>query len=75
MDVEEAVNAPRAHFSEHLLHLEDCGESPVEPMMDDEIRLWDKKSLYFGGVHAVYSADGKKYQATGDQRRQGRCPS
>ena len=70
LDVQAAVEAPR-------VHLDDEGTLQVEPGFSPSdlsdvggrwpINMWDRKDLYFGGVHAVMS-DGTGW---GDSRRGG----
>ena len=74
--LEEAIHAPRLHVEtgEHLLDFEDFGdEQRREGLLSDfpDAKIWDRQSMYFGGVHAA-RADGRGgYQAVGDPRRSG----
>ena len=74
---EEAVNYPRVHWER--------GEYDLEPGFDDEVleklkdwlpnmQLWDEKSMFFGGVHAVHHRIEKNMMdGAGDERRGGCC--
>ena len=65
MDVEAAVDAPRLHLADGVVH---C-EPGIEYEGADVVR-WREKNLYFGGVSAVEVRDGQ-LAAAGDPRRGG----
>lgn len=73
MPLKEAVNAPRIHFEDNLLNSEInlnkkeyFGLRKYYPHQ----KIWDKKSLYFGGAHSV-SAGPEGFSGAGDERRGG----
>ena len=69
MSLTEAIEAPRMHFQENIMNLED--ESLLPNITSrDQINIWNKKSIYFGGVHALAKIKDKWY-AAGDSRRDG----
>ena len=63
-----ATEAPRAHFQDDCLHLE--GDYPETKATNFQINQWNKKSLYFGGVHSILRHK-DKLEAEGDARRYG----
>ncbi|WP_289078369.1 gamma-glutamyltransferase [uncultured Thalassospira sp.] len=73
MTLHGAVSAPRMHVEDSLLS--------VEPGFDDALldqlslenqSRWDREDMFFGGVHAAkVSADGGRFSAVGDARRNG----
>lgn len=65
--LQEAVEAPRFHVQNRKIQVEG---SAVWDEAAGEAKYWDKKSLYFGGVHAI-SQRNKKLEAVGDSRRFG----
>ncbi len=70
MDIHEAVEAARLYIIDDVCNLEpDLPDTAVFP---DGVtaRPWQKRSLYFGGVHAVMRK-GIDLQAQGDTRRGG----
>jgi len=75
MSVEEAVAAPRMHFENGLLNIErgfDEGTVGAFGAAFQEIKQWDEKNLFFGGVHAVsFNAQTSEFTGAGDPRRGG----
>jgi gamma-glutamyltranspeptidase/glutathione hydrolase len=74
MNLAEAVNRPRVHLENGVLH---C-ELGVDPATIDEIEQmgypvnrWDTRSLYFGGAHSVSRTRSGRLVAAGDSRRGG----
>lgn len=70
MGITDAVEAPRIHWDGQVLQVEPglSGRS-LEGLSDAfELNVWDRKDVYFGGVHAV---DPIKGEAAGDSRRGG----
>lgn len=70
--LQQAVESPRVHWEDHIFNVE-------PPLSLDEAKLppttkpvlWQAKSLYFGGVHAVGRSDEGNLQGIGDPRRDG----
>lgn len=64
--LKNAINLPRLHDDLSLLQAEPGFDTP------ETIRanIWQEKSLYFGGVHAIHK-EKNKVQAVGDARREG----
>jgi gamma-glutamyltranspeptidase/glutathione hydrolase len=71
MPVREAVDAPRVHVDEGVVHCEDPGVADVLEAEGRTVVRWREPNLYFGGVSAVeLRADGA-LAAAGDPRRGG----
>ena len=68
MSLIDAIEAPRMHYQEDIMNLED--ESLLEHIKLKKLNIWNKKSIYFGGVHALAKKDGEWF-AAGDSRREG----
>ena len=75
LSVEDAINASRLHFEGGLLNIESgFGEVPLKRLQADfpEIKTWDEKNLFFGGVHvAGFDARTGRFMGAGDPRRGG----
>ncbi|NNC83759.1 MAG: gamma-glutamyltranspeptidase [Flavobacteriales bacterium] len=70
LSLEEATLFPRQHWHEGTLHFE--AGSQVEDVASDRTqRCWDEHSLFFGGVHSIYTDGSGGLQAVGDPRRYG----
>ena len=74
--LEDSIHAARLHVGngDHVLDFEDFGsEERREGLLADfpDAKIWDRPSMYFGGVHAVRSDGRGGYQAVGDPRRSG----
>ena len=74
LGIEEAVNAPRVHFEDGIVH----SEPGVDPDALDrlaaggyEVVRWRRPNLFFGGVHAVAIAEDGAPRGAGDPRRGG----
>lgn len=71
MPVREAVDAPRVHVDEGVVHCEDPGVADALEAEGRTVVRWREPNLYFGGVSAVeLRADGV-LAAAGDPRRGG----
>ena len=73
MTLAEAVSAPRIHFDSGFLNIEsgfDKMELPPLLKQYPDHKLWNKKSLFFGGAHAVQSGP-EGFAGFGDPRRGG----
>ena len=74
MPVEEAIEAPRVHFDDGLVHCEG-GHDPAElERLEErgyELVRWRRRNLYFGGAAAVERRDDGSLAAAGDPRRGG----
>jgi len=71
--LDDAVNHPRIHFENDLLSVEpgfDAVELAALYRQFGKYHEWDRKNLFFGGVHAVSTHQGG-FDGTGDQRRGG----
>ena len=69
LNLKEAIDHPRMHFQDEEYKLENEILSEGFPT-DLPHRIWDKSSLYFGGVHAIMYKPGR-WEAVGDDRREG----
>jgi gamma-glutamyltranspeptidase/glutathione hydrolase len=69
MDLADAVEHPRAHWDGELLQLEPGFPADALATLAEALPLnvWDRKDVYFGGVHAVVPGAA----AVGDSRRGG----
>lgn len=69
---EEAVKSPRVHLSGNQFSIEKIGfeELPTANELNRELILFNKKSLFFGGVHSIVNEKGKLV-AVADERRDG----
>jgi gamma-glutamyltranspeptidase/glutathione hydrolase len=73
MSLREAVDAPRIHFEEDILHLEGGFSQAMARRLSQagyNVNLWPERNTYFGGVHSVQFRRGA-YEAVGDHRRGG----
>ena len=79
MPVHEAVNSARAHWDKKNFQLEPgVTATEIEKIVDSGIPVnsWDKKNMYFGGVHTAVAGDaGTELTGAGDLRRGGVCLS
>lgn len=78
LPLEDAVDRPRVHWEEGILHLEGGTAAAVADALEDrgyKLVRWDGLSIYFGGTHiAVGHADGRM-EGAGDPRRGGSVAS
>jgi gamma-glutamyltranspeptidase/glutathione hydrolase len=70
IDVEAAVEAPRVHAEEGVVHCEDPAAADVLESEGRTVVRWKERNLYFGGVSAV-EVRGGAASAAGDLRRGG----
>jgi gamma-glutamyltranspeptidase/glutathione hydrolase len=75
MSVSEAVDSPRIHWENNVLHVE---PGFVEEEMNkttlpahNQIVRWKEKNLFFGGVHSVLETSDGLIEGAGDRRRDG----
>lgn len=76
MGVERAVEHPRLHFEDDLLHLETGPEQRYIDALSDsfrDLRIWPAKNLFFGGAHTVVRSANGELSGRGDSRRGGVC--
>ena len=64
--IEAAVQLPRLHIHQDSINIEN-GYNLADNF---EGKIWNKQSLFFGGVHSI-AVKKESYFATGDQRRKG----
>jgi gamma-glutamyltranspeptidase/glutathione hydrolase len=69
MDVHEAVEAPRVHWDDGIVHAEP-GYDTSDLEEDFEVTRWRRRDLFFGGANAVEVREGE-LAAHGDPRRGG----
>ena len=75
MDIEAAVDAPRIHFENELLSVEDgIDMERARPVLNQfpKHQIWAGRNLFFGGTHAAISTSGD-FRGAGDPRRGGVC--
>ncbi|HCF28560.1 MAG TPA: gamma-glutamyltransferase [Cyanobacteria bacterium UBA11049] len=73
MPVDAAVNNPRIHWEDGVLNIEPGFRDDVIKDLvssNEELILWNKKNMFFGGVHTVMEAAGS-ISGAGDDRRNG----
>ena len=66
MNLEEAIEAPRIHLEENIIHCESGVNTEILSFPWSKINHWNEKNLFFGGVNAVTPTN-----AVGDTRRSG----
>ena len=66
MNLEEAIQAPRIHLEENIIHCESGINTEILRFPWSKIHDWNEKNLFFGGVNAVTPTN-----AVGDARRSG----
>jgi len=66
MNLEEAIQAPRIHLEENIIHCESGINTAKLIFPWSTIHHWHEKNLFFGGVNAVTPTN-----AVGDPRRSG----
>ena len=66
MNLEEAIEAPRIHLEENIIHCESGVNTEILSFPWSKIHPWNEKNLFFGGVNAVTPTN-----AVGDTRRSG----
>jgi gamma-glutamyltranspeptidase/glutathione hydrolase len=71
MDVAAAVDAPRVHAEEGVVHCEDAAAADVLESEGRPVVRWRERNLYFGGVSAVEVREDGTLAAAGDPRRGG----
>ena len=69
--VKQAVEAPRVHAEEGLVHCEDSAVADALEADGRAVVRWRQRNLYFGGVSAVEVADAGDLAGAGDPRRGG----
>ena len=74
LGVEEAVEAPRVHVEDGIVHCEDpaVGGRARGGAATPVVR-WRERNLFFGGVSAVEIREDGPLAAAGDPRRGGAC--
>lgn len=73
MPLEKAISAPRIHFEKGLLNVENGFESSELNKLSKlypNNKIWNEKSLFFGGTHVV-QIDQNGFTGFGDPRRDG----
>ena len=74
MPVDLAVNSPRVHWENNVFNLEPgFSEEAIQEILspDDQVVLWTRKSMFFGGVHTVMENLAGSIAGAGDRRRDG----
>ena len=66
MNLEEAIEAPRIHLEENIIHCESGVSTEILSFPWSKKHHWHEKNLFFGGVNAVTPTN-----AVGDTRRSG----
>jgi gamma-glutamyltranspeptidase/glutathione hydrolase len=73
MPVDAAVNSPRIHWENDVFNLEPgFSEEAIQEILpsSSKLVLWNKKNMFFGGVHTVMESGGL-ISGAGDKRRNG----
>jgi gamma-glutamyltranspeptidase / glutathione hydrolase len=76
MPLAAAVEAPRIHWENGVLHLEPPLDSPAAALQlaqlgTEQVVPWQEFNMFFGGVHAVGLDSTGALQGAGDPRRSG----
>ena len=71
LDVGEAVEAPRIHVEEGIVHCEDPAAADELETGGYAVVRWRERNLFFGGVSAVEIREDGSLAAAGDPRRGG----
>ncbi|HLY86715.1 MAG TPA: gamma-glutamyltransferase [Gaiellaceae bacterium] len=71
LGVEEAVEAPRMHAAEGIVHCEDPAAGDELEAAGLPVVRWGERNLFFGGVSAVEIREDGSLAAAGDPRRGG----
>jgi gamma-glutamyltranspeptidase/glutathione hydrolase len=71
MDVTAAVEAPRVHAEQGVVHCEDAAAADLLEAEGRAVVRWRERNLYFGGVGAVEVREDGTLAAAGDPRRGG----
>jgi gamma-glutamyltranspeptidase / glutathione hydrolase len=71
LEVGEAVEAPRIHVEEGIVHCEDPGVADELEAEGYAVVRWRGRNLFFGGVSAVEIREDGRLAAAGDPRRGG----
>ena len=78
MPVVEAVQSPRIHYENGLLHLERNFPPQVVRQLKErfsKVKVWPGCNMFFGGAHTVLQRADGEMAGTGDNRRLGVCRS
>lgn len=67
LSIEAATEMPRVHFQDGFFQMEEGNEIMASL---ENLKVWGNKSLYFGGVHSIFTLD-NKVMAYSDARRYG----
>ena len=71
LGVREAIEAPRIHLEEGIVHCEDPAVADELEVAGYTVVRWRARNLFFGGVSAVEIRDDGSLAAAGDPRRGG----
>lgn len=74
MPIVKAVESPRCHWDNNILNIEPGVGSEANNLKlpnDDTAILWQKKSMFFGGVNTVRKTANGVIEGAGDSRRNG----
>lgn len=69
LSLEESTTKPRLHVQEGTLHFEKGATFNKHDF--ENMKEWDYKSLFFGGVHSIHKGKDGHLEACGDARRYG----
>ncbi len=76
MPVDEAVQSPRIHYENGLLHLESNFSPQIVRQLKkrfSRVKVWPGFNMFFGGAHTVLQRADGEMAGTGDNRRLGVC--
>jgi len=74
MPVDLAVNSPRIHWENNVLNIEPGLSITGANLTEDQLILWDRQNMFFGGVHTAMEFEGI-ITGAGDRRRNGAIAS
>ncbi len=73
-NIDTAVEYPRIHIQDDVIEVEpgynEDQLKKIIPIENESVNIWDKKAMYFGGVHSV-SINKDHLNGVGDSRRSG----
>lgn len=74
LSLEDAVDRPRVHWEDGVLHLEGGIDTVVADRLEArgyDVKRWNGRSMYFGGAHVAFHPPDGSLQGAGDPRRGG----
>ncbi len=70
LPIKKAVNGPRIHVSNDLIHIEKGFDFSKDEISNCEVQEWTDNSMFFGGANSI-SKEGPRWVGAVDNRREG----